>query len=422
MLNLHRLGGVNILIIVSLLSWPFYSLQAQHFVDTSVEVELSCGDGLAEALGGEICDPGNELEGILPDVGTTTCDMYDDVFGNPFASGQMDCQDDCLDFDPHLCYTCGNSHKEEVEDCDGTDFGGDTCTSFGFAGGTLLCTPGCVISTANCEAMDSEGGVPGGGGSSGGASGGANRGFDPGSELSNETKVVVRGKSYPNSDVHILLDGVTTGIVTADSKADFYFETADVSPGVASFGFWSEDENGLKSTLLTLTFRVTSGAVTTLSGVYIAPTIDTDKQSVRQGENILIFGQTVPDTTVNIHINSEEEHIRTASSSEEGSWEILFNTEPLSEEFHTAKAYFKVNVNGDIIQSGFSKSVSFAVSRLGGEAVCPEADLNQDGRVNLTDFSILLYNWGTDNACADQNQNGTVDLVDFSILLYYWTG
>jgi len=42
--------------------------------------------------------------------------------------------------------------------------------------------------------------------------------------------------------------------------------------------------------------------------------------------------------------------------------------------------------------------------------------------VNITDFSILLYWWGTDNACADQNHNGTVDLIDFSIMMYYWTG
>jgi hypothetical protein len=33
-----------------------------------------------------------------------------------------------------------------------------------------------------------------------------------------------------------------------------------------------------------------------------------------------------------------------------------------------------------------------------------------------------MYYWGTDNECADQNQNGIVDLVDFSIMMYYWTG
>jgi len=39
------------------------------------------------------------------------------------------------------------------------------------------------------------------------------------------------------------------------------------------------------------------------------------------------------------------------------------------------------------------------------------------------DFSILLYNWGIPkNPTADLNGDGRVNLTDFSIMLYYWTG
>ena len=51
-----------------------------------------------------------------------------------------------------------------------------------------------------------------------------------------------------------------------------------------------------------------------------------------------------------------------------------------------------------------------------GKESC-ECDLNGDGRVNLVDFSILLFYWGTNNECADQNLDGTVDLIDFSLQL-----
>lgn len=58
--------------------------------------------------------------------------------------------------------------------------------------------------------------------------------------------------------------------------------------------------------------------------------------------------------------------------------------------------------------------------------VVPEerpADLNADKKVDLVDFSILLYNWGEPkNPKADLNNDGIVDLVDFSIMLYWWTG
>lgn len=50
-------------------------------------------------------------------------------------------------------------------------------------------------------------------------------------------------------------------------------------------------------------------------------------------------------------------------------------------------------------------------------------DLNGDGVVNLTDFSILLYNWGVPkDARVDCNSDGVVNLIDLSIMLYWWTG
>lgn len=412
---------VSLFLIVLVLFRPWFKLQAQsqRFLPTSVSIMLVCGDGFAEHISGEVCDPGDP-PAVPPDIGTTTCLNFNDIYGQPFASGNLTCLSDCTDYDLDGCYTCGNGHKETAEECDGSDFGSYTCVTFGFESGNLVCTATCRVSTAGCVALPNPGGSPGSG-SAGGAAGGST-GYLPGATELQETKVIMRGKSYPDADVHVLLDGKVIGIVRTDAKADFYFETTGITPGIGSFGFWSEDKSGLKSTLLTLTFRVISRAVTTISGIYISPTIEVDKKSVRHGENIKIYGQTVPETEVHIHILSDKEIIQQTNSEKTGTWALNFNTTPLNEDFHTAKALFQAAVEGNVIQSGFSRSVSFYVGKVGGEAVCPNADLNKDGRVNLTDFSILLYYWGTDNACADQNQNGIVDLVDFSIMMYYWTG
>ena len=398
------------------------SAYAAEFLPTSVEVLVSCGNGIIDISNDEICDPG-EPPGLPSDLDTTTCADFLDVFENPFSQGYLECLADCSDFDSSVCFTCGNTHKEEIEDCDTNDFGDQSCLTLGFVSGALICTVDCTISVSNCVASDSDGGSTSGGGTSRGGASGDMYGYNPGSEDQDETKVVMKGKSYPNVDVHILVDGVVVGIVRTDAKADFYFETNEVTPGVASFGFWSEDKSSLKSTLLTITFRVVSSAVSTISGIYISPTINMDKNSIKQGEAVRIYGQTVPETEVHVHIHSEEEFIEQTNSQESGDWELIFNTTPLSEEFHTAKALFQVaTTDGNIIKSGFSRSVSFHVGKIGGIVPCPEADLNHDTRVNLTDFSILLFHWGTDDICADQNQNGTVDLIDFSIMMYYWTG
>jgi len=54
----------------------------------------------------------------------------------------------------------------------------------------------------------------------------------------------------------------------------------------------------------------------------------------------------------------------------------------------------------------------------------PHGDINNDGYVDIVDFSILLYFWGQtnpSNPCADINRDGIVDIIDFSIMLYWWS-
>ncbi len=48
------------------------------------------------------------------------------------------------------------------------------------------------------------------------------------------------------------------------------------------------------------------------------------------------------------------------------------------------------------------------------------ADANNDGAINIKDFSVMLANWGRDTANADFNEDGKVDLKDFSSLMANW--
>lgn len=82
----------------------------------------------------------------------------------------------------------------------------------------------------------------------------------------------------------------------------------------------------------------------------------------------------------------------------------------------------------DISRKTVAASINgFSLFAIMGEPVfvikITPGDINRDGRVDLVDFSILLYNWGMPkNPQADFNEDGVVDLVDFSIMLYHWTG
>src|SRR5690606_10010727 len=57
-----------------------------------------------------------------------------------------------LDLSPVTC-ACGDGVRGGGEQCDGTDFGGASCGSYGYAMGDLLCQQ-CSISTAGCSGGD----------------------------------------------------------------------------------------------------------------------------------------------------------------------------------------------------------------------------------------------------------------------------
>jgi hypothetical protein len=92
---------------------------------------LTCGNSMIE--GAEICD------------GTM---LQKDCAGLGFGGGTLNCLPNCNGYDTRACTTpqamCNDGRVEGVEVCDGTNLGGVTCQSLGFASGTLSCAADCA--------------------------------------------------------------------------------------------------------------------------------------------------------------------------------------------------------------------------------------------------------------------------------------
>jgi len=207
-------------------------------------------------------------------------------------------------------------------------------------------------------------------------------------------------------------------VTKADSLSDFKITLTTLTAGSYTFGIWAEDRDGNKSVTFSITVTITSGTTTTISGIFIPPTIKLSSTSVSRGGTLNIAGQTAPESDIDVYVYSEEEIVKKTKSNQIGAWAYALDTGVLAEGSHTTKA--KSVLSGLI--STFSQTLSFYVGEGGVQAICGRGNLNGDGRVNLVDFSIMLYWWGKANDCADQNKNGVVDLADFSIMMYYWTG
>ena len=349
------------------------NLNATFIATTTIRVSI-CGNSIVDD--GEQCD----IPGETGSYSTT-------------IAGRQ-CNTQC-NWGPY----CGDGILETAygEQCDdGNNNDGDFCSA-----------------TCKIEPAGSGGGGTSGGGSSGG--GGQNTPLG-------DTQVSVTGKGYPSQSVNILLDGKAVGTVRADSSGNFTFAT-NANPGTVSMGFWATDIKGNKSITYNTTFDVTQGAITSVNSVLLPPTLVADKTNINPGDTITFTGQTIPNTQVEIHID-DSATVLTGTSTSQGTYSIPYQTTGLSATTHTARARFILGGSGLSSDSSYSTTLQLFVG-VAGKSSTP-SDLNRDGSVNLIDFSILIFWWGTaggdSNPPADINGDKTVGLADFSILLFNWTG
>jgi hypothetical protein len=242
-----------------------------------------------------------------------------------------------------------------------------------------------------------------------------------------EPKTIVRftGFAYSNSELTILRNGTFLANTSASSSATF--DTAiEMNPGTYTFSIHGKDPNGTVGPTFNISVTVNSGVTLTITGIFLGPTIEVNKNSVKIGDNINFSGYTVPNSTVTLFINPETNASYDIISNGNGYWsKSLIAGENLVNS-GTHQAYAKANANGD--NSENSKTLNFFVTEETTPNPCDSAspaDLNCDGRVNLVDFSILMFYWQEKtpaNSRADINRDGLVDIIDFSIMMFYWTG
>lgn len=358
----------------------FILVQAAQAADvpTSATI-LICGDGVLQTTE-EVCDDGTGNN--LGEYGSSTAERH--------------CAPGCAGFGPY----CGDGilqarYEEECDDADTDD--------------TDLCN-------TQCEALAS---VPPGGG--GAPQVGSTPNIPEGTKgvipSQTETKVILKGKGFPNRDVNILLDGKAIGVVRADSSANFSFSTTEITPGTATFGFWSRDGAGTDSITASVVFDVVQSAVTTVANVFIPPTARVSDKQIAPGGLLTISGQSIPSAGIIAQIFNGPV-VFNSETDRSGAWALQVDTASLTTGYHLVRAAFEI---GSTTKSGFGRSVNFYV---GGDSPLSDKspDLNGDGKVNLVDFSIFLLSWNTDDERPDFNSDSKVNLGDFSIMLFNWTG
>jgi len=240
----------------------------------------------------------------------------------------------------------------------------------------------------------------------------------------NPTIVVFKGLAYPQSQVTLMNGGSVVATVPADPTAKFEVQISGLATGIYNFSLFAEDALGRVGRTTSFALSITQGTTTTVSGIFLGPTIQANGTSFDLDDTISLIGATAPNSQVTIFVSSEEEQTFSATADGSGLWVKQMLGTQLGEGSHSARAK-AVSTTSEI--SGFSNTVSFSVSDAAPQPCDGKSpgDLNCDGRVNLQDFSILLFFWkqtNPSNPRADINGSGQVTIQDLSILLFWWTG
>lgn len=243
-----------------------------------------------------------------------------------------------------------------------------------------------------------------------------------------DTVVIFRGIAYPQSQVTIERQGAILATVPAGPDARFDITVTAQPAGTWTYAVYAEDALGRVGRTSNFTLSITSGTTTTVSGIFLGPTIDADRVTMRLSETATVLGATLPQSTVTIFVSAEEEQTFQTTAGADGLWVRQFLGSDIGLGDHNIRAK-AVSTASEI--SGFSNTIPLTVTE---EPTAPEtpdecdgknrADINCDGRVNLTDFSILLFYWQQTNPAngrADINSDTRVNLTDLSILLFNWT-
>ncbi|MBP9836644.1 MAG: hypothetical protein KBC78_02300 [Candidatus Pacebacteria bacterium] len=310
---------------------------------------------------------------------------------------------------------CGDGIIEDGEDCDALALAGATCFSKGFTSGVLSCTASCTYNTSSCVYTPPS--------TSGGGGGGNN-------SVSKGAQIVLSGRAYPKSQVTILKDAQLVATTVSDESAHFQVLIKGLSAGTYIFSLYSEDSNGVRSSLFTFPVSVSKGVLAKIDQIFVAPTISGDKIEVKKGEPITLFGQSFPISEITLEVNSSEQFFSKTTAGSDGVYLYNFDSSVLEIGQHHAKT----RSSAELAISSQSSSYEFQVGTKNvysaESIICSKkADFNADCHVNLVDFSIVAfwYNRPLNPAFILRekehlNGDGKINLVDFSIMAFHWTG
>ncbi len=232
-------------------------------------------------------------------------------------------------------------------------------------------------------------------------------------------QIIFQGLAAPKSEVTLLMDLSLAGKTTASDNGQFALSVPSGYSSTLNFVLFFTDSNGLRSN--PQNFVVAPNQNPSFQNILLPPTLSGSHSKIKQGEALLLSGFGAPNTKVVMELLPTGQTIDTTTDSN-GYYKVSLPTNNL--EFGKYETRTTLVADGLISKPSFR--FFFEVGKDNIIFTPPEkcGDHNQDGKVNIVDFSILLYWYEKRNPPnrIDCNKDNIINIYDISILMFNWTG
>ncbi len=229
--------------------------------------------------------------------------------------------------------------------------------------------------------------------------------------------VQISGRAFPGARIEILAvspQGTTVAReATAESDGSFSALLTGTEAGANAYGVVGIDAL-LRATQTKVLYAnyANTNELLTLDASLLSPTLGLIHPTVRRGDVVGAVGMAIPGYLVGVQIDGKT--IASGTVDEDGAYKILVPTTGLALGSHTIRVR-QVSPSG--AQSEYAPQKVFTVTTL----FTPQTDFNQDGVINVQDWSIFLSRWSSTvpsvRLLDDLNGDGKVDVTDLSIFV-----
>ena len=234
------------------------------------------------------------------------------------------------------------------------------------------------------------------------------------------TYVSFSGQAYPDGRVEVSRNGFLEQIYRSTPLKIYSF----LNTGVFNVSYtalltdrylftvkaFDKNNNESRSMYFNIDFNAKNEL--NVEDLIFSPTINLEKGIVPRGNNLVVEGFAAPNGEVEVFVGDLFQG--GAAVNTKGYYTFATSTLLLEGDTHIIKIR-QISPEGK--KSSFSLNETLKISSI----LYSKADINNDGGVNISDWSIFLFRWGSlDESLKpsiDINNDSNVDVVDFSLFL-----